>query len=279
MAIKHVHYTNPNENIKIDFVQMGFHKTPSLHQVRPKVRDHYLLHFVINGTGQLTIKGQQNSPKSGECFLIRPKDLAEYISDQENPWEYYWLGFAGPDAGKVVEESGFSDWSDIIRPTYISEIIDTLQMIDRANLDTDDDIRMIMCQWIMYQVLYYLLKGSSIPEPLQHREMASSKREHVLKAIHIMEADYSQPLTIAHLADRININSNYLSKIFKEEMGMSIKQFLTKFRLGVAATKVRLSRKSFKEIATETGFEDSLYFSKLFKKQYKCSPSEYRKML
>jgi len=278
MSIKHVHYTNPNENIKIDFVQMGFHKTQALHQIRPKIRDHFLLHFVVNGTGQLIIHGQQHQPKSGDCFLIRPKDLAEYISDQDDPWEYFWIGFAGVDARKIVDAAGFSDWSAIIRPTYISEIIDAMQLIDKANLDTDDDIRMVMCQWIMYQVLYYLLKGSSIPEPLQHREMATSKREYVLKAIHIMEAEYSQPLTITGMADMININSNYLSKIFKEEMGISIKQFLTKFRLGVAATKVRLSRKTFKEIASETGFDDSLYFSKLFKKQYNCSPSEYRKM-
>jgi len=277
MQNKHVHFTNPNENIKIDFLQMGVHKTPALHKWGPMVRDFFLIHFVISGTGQLNIYGNLYKPRGGDCFMIRPTDLVEYVSDSDDPWEYCWLGFCGQDAAKVAELSGFPEWSPVIRPLYFDEIIEEFKDIDNAILLANDDIGIVMCQSIMWRVLLYLMKGISISEQLKHREMASPlKRDYVWQAIHFIESSYNKPINITHLAEMLSVDRNYLCRIFKKETGTSIKKFLIRYRLGVAATKIRLSKKTFKEIASEIGFEDSLYFSRLFKRQYGVSPSEYR---
>ena len=62
------------------------------------VRDHYLIHYVVSGRGTFTAAGRAFPVRAGEVFLVWPNVVVSYEADTESPWEYYWLGFSGPDA-------------------------------------------------------------------------------------------------------------------------------------------------------------------------------------
>ena len=69
----------------------------------------------------------------------------------------------------------------------------------------------------------------------------------------------------------------YLKKMFKNEVGMTPRQFLTDKRLENAANNLALSGcgSSISQIARQSGFQEPLYFSRLFKKKYGVSPKNY----
>ena len=69
----------------------------------------------------------------------------------------------------------------------------------------------------------------------------------------------------------------YLKKMFKNEMGMTPRQFLTDVRLENAANNIAISGcgSSITQIARQSGFMEPLYFSRLFKKKYGVSPKNY----
>ena len=69
----------------------------------------------------------------------------------------------------------------------------------------------------------------------------------------------------------------YLKKLFKNEVGMTPRQFLTDKRLENAANNLALSGcgSSISQIARQCGFQEPLYFSRLFKKKYGVSPKNY----
>ena len=78
------------------------------------------------------------------------------------------------------------------------------------------------------------------------------------------------------LCGRVHLSPYYFSKLFKEQTGENFIDYLTRTRLTHAATILRSTDLSIKEISAETGYQDANYFSRLFKRWYQCTPSEYR---
>ena len=74
-----------------------------------------------------------------------------------------------------------------------------------------------------------------------------------------------------------SFSTEYLKKLFKKEMGMTPRQYLTGRRLENAANSLAVmgSAKNIALIARQSGFNDPLYFSKLFKQRYGVSPKFY----
>ncbi|WP_034552312.1 helix-turn-helix transcriptional regulator [Carnobacterium funditum] len=96
--------------------------------------------------------------------------------------------------------------------------------------------------------------------------------------IHYLEAHYIEDITLNDLARNYYLSPTNLSRIFKEETGDSPINYLIKIRLEQAklllATQTGIT---IKEISKLIGYNDALYFSKLFKKHYGQSPSAFLK--
>lgn len=271
-ANKYIHYMRVQKTNELDFIQLGYHNTPPLYGYGPMVRHYHLIHFVTRGSGKLHLRGNIYCVHAGECFLIPPYEIASYVSDKDDPWEYYWLGFTGFSAAKYAEKAGFTRESPVIHTDCIKEIQQAFQMVD--GYYTPDKI--MLYKSITYQVLYYLTVGETIPSCRASKgDNSSSKHDYVGKVVSIIETSYDQRLPIVELADMMSINRNYLCKIFKEKMGMSIKSFLTDYRLNMAVAMLSKSEKTIAEVAVASGFQDPLYFSRLFKKRFGVSPSRY----
>ena len=76
-------------------------------------RNHYLFHYCISGTGTLIStdsKGESHTYqiKSGEGFLIYPKQINTYFADKNHPWEYTWVEFDGLRVKEALELAGLT---------------------------------------------------------------------------------------------------------------------------------------------------------------------------
>ena len=69
-------------------------------------------------------------------------------------------------------------------------------------------------------------------------------------------------------------NKNYISDVFKKNMGITVVRYINTVRVQAACELMKKNRTGIKDIAYMCGFNDSLYFSKLFKKQMGLSPRE-----
>lgn len=88
-----------------------------------------------------------------------------------------------------------------------------------------------------------------------------------------------EALRISDIADRFYINKFYLSHLFKEQTGMSPRQFLTFTRLSKAYCLVHETNIKISKISELCGFSSHSEMSKLFSEQYGVSPSEFRRKL
>lgn len=102
----------------------------------------------------------------------------------------------------------------------------------------------------------------------------------VLQARKYIYANYEQrDLDLTQVADAIGCNPSYLSRIMKQELGISFKDFLTKLRIGQAIQLMQNNQLSLNQIAERVGYSNQHYFSAAFKNCQGVSPSEYRRNL
>ncbi len=75
---------------------------------------------------------------------------------------------------------------------------------------------------------------------------------------------------------KLEISGAHAARVFKQGMGIGIREYAKKRRLASAAISLRGSARSIKEIAADLGYGSVQHFTRAFKTAFKISPSEYR---
>lgn len=87
---------------------------------------------------------------------------------------------------------------------------------------------------------------------------------------------FGEDITILGLSKRFNINSNYISQLFRKELDKTFTEYLTGLRMNRASALLRTTSIPINEIADQVGYKDYFYFSKMFKKIMGVPPRGYR---
>lgn len=96
------------------------------------------------------------------------------------------------------------------------------------------------------------------------------------KVITLISYDLTADLSLKSISASLNVNSSYLSALFKKECGQTLTDYVNRKRMENAAMLLTHSDKQIQDIAEECGILDVNYFIKLFKRYYKITPSKYR---
>jgi len=78
------------------------------------------------------------------------------------------------------------------------------------------------------------------------------------------------------IADEIGISNSYLSRIFKDQVGISLSEMINETKMKIVEKELRTTNKSIKDIIEEVGIANQSYFTVVFKKKFGVSPMEYR---
>lgn len=93
---------------------------------------------------------------------------------------------------------------------------------------------------------------------------------------HYLKKNYRESVTMQSLSQEFGLVPNYLSALFKKEIGMTPVEYLMEYRIKEAKRLMdEQPNMLLKQIASEVGYSDQLYFSRVFKKMTGQSPSEY----
>lgn len=119
-----------------------------------------------------------------------------------------------------------------------------------------------------------LSEGSSKMEAFEDAELRkSSTADAILKYI---EGHYGDELSVQVMAEKFAYSEVYFCRLFKQHFGESFVSFLTDYRIKRAVELLKTTGMSVKDIGKTVGYEDSNYFTKVFKRVMKVIPSEFR---
>lgn len=99
----------------------------------------------------------------------------------------------------------------------------------------------------------------------------------MLSAVYYLERNYNQPVTVAALAQELDVTANYLTAQFKKEVGTAPLACLNQLRMREAARRLARTREPVQDISAAVGILDANYFVKRFKAQFGYTPTEFRR--
>ncbi len=244
------------------------YKPPNLHKWGPGVRDVYALHYIVSGKGYLKTCHTAFPVETGESFIIFPHREVYYYPDPQDPWEYYWIEFNNcVETSRLLSMIDFAPGSPVVqacpqdfRPLF--HLVKTAGMEPFERERSDAGLHLLLS--------YYMEHYPS--------DKAFLKKDYVLSAREFIESNFWKPsLSVLDVVEFVKIERSYLFRLFKEATGTSISGYLTAFRIQRACELLKTSQLSVKSLAYSVGYQDPMYFSKVFKKVTSSTPSEYKK--
>lgn len=267
----------PNEPfVDLTLYQYGWEKCDPLHSFGPSVRNHYLFHYVISGTGTLSATdfgGATHEYRVRSCdgFMIFPKQVCTYYADETHPWEYTWLEFDGLKVKETLELAGISVTSPIYHPN-VKEL--GLQLRDTMlHITQNSDLSPFQLIGQLYLFVDYLTRSSS------RRHLARTGRLqdfYVREALTFVEQNFQNDITVEDIAAFCNLNRSYFSKIFRDAVGQPPQEFLINYRMTKAAELLKITNLPIGTISSAVGYPSQLHFSRAFKNTYGMAPKEWR---
>lgn len=269
---KHSYKVGENLLNSLSVYNVGYQKCEPGYEWGPGVRDHYCIHHILSGKGYYEAGNGVKQLGTGDTFILYPGTQVRYYADQEEPWEYAWVGFMGADAVSIIRNTGFTKETPYIRKGKIPEqkIRNGLDAVYQVKGNTYE------AAVAMAGALYSLLALFMHYTHTEH-ETADMQALYVEKAEAYIETNYSYPVTVEDVAAYVGISRSHLFRSFQSYMTKSPKEYLTEYRIKQACRLLKETPLSVSAIACSVGFENGLYFSKAFRKQKGISPSEYRK--
>lgn len=113
------------------------------------------------------------------------------------------------------------------------------------------------------------------------RRMQKLKKEkvyskNVVKCIDYIYQHIGERITAQMLADHCGLHVNYLSRLFKKEMGQTISEYIRRCKIDTAKNMLKYSSYSYSDIAAGLAFSSQSHFTHVFREETKMTPRQYR---
>lgn len=172
---------------------------------------------------------------------------------------------------KTIVVSGYDDF-DYMRNAITYKSFDyILKPIDPEILN--ETLDRAVKEWNDEALARLIKNGDS-----QKQDDITQKEEknNMQKIEEYLRHHFQEDINLQDIADRFYLNRDYISRKFKQEFNETITDYLTKIRIENAKELLGNPNKKIYEIAYQVGYQNEKYFSKVFEKQTRITPNEYR---
>lgn len=246
-------------------------KRPMLPTYWKKGRRDYQILYVASGKAHFWFNGIEEIVDSGHMVLYKPKEVQKYVYYVEDHPEVFWIHFTGYDVKNILEYHGISLNQHVFYSGTLPEYKMSFRKIIRE------------LQQCEYGYEDYIASSFNNILLLVSRQQQNGENytvtipEEIEMAVSYFNENYNTKISVAQYAESLHISTNWFIRNFKQHMKMSPAQYLLSLRMVNAQSLLENTDYSVGEIAEIVGYDNQLYFSRVFKKEYGISPAQYRK--
>ena len=102
--------------------------------IGPQKKPCHLLHFIIRGSGYLSLGGIDYTIRNNQLFYIPPECTAIYRPDKSDPWEYMWIEFNGYNCKYFCDKAHLSEQSPIYTPLHPEKFYELFSELLKQNM-------------------------------------------------------------------------------------------------------------------------------------------------
>ncbi len=263
-----------NKNPYINLLQIGWDKCEPGYSYS-NFRDMYIIHYVKCGKGILETNGIVYDIGPGDAFIVRPNILTIQTADKQNPWEYSFFAFKGDMSKFLIDKTLFKE--NVVKETLKdSSIFDTI--CDAAIQFNGNYFNEIHNLEYLFKLLSFFETEANSPNNNNNNNNNNNKERYVqvYTIKKYISLNFSKDIKISDVAKQHNINRSHLYRVFKEQTGKSIKEYLINTRMNEARRLLDDTDFSIASIASLVGYSHTTTFFKTFKSHIGITPTEYR---
>ncbi|HFI0725137.1 TPA: AraC family ligand binding domain-containing protein [Streptococcus suis] len=273
MNILNIYNEFDSHNFDLNVDHYGAEQCDSGYSFGPTIRDNYVLHFITNGKGKITIDGETTNLQAGDLFVLPKNQSIFYQADENEPWTYTWVGFSGSRAETILSQTRLLE-KYYLHSHLESEILKKMIDINQTEVQSLPMITELILIGHLNQLLAALIQEFPNESLKESSTLAKNYVHHAIKLIH---SQYNSPIKVNEIADHLALSRSYLYKIFKQETGYAIKDYILQIKMKRSCQLLEDPTRNITEIAYSVGYQDPLTFSSAFKNYFHMSPTDFRK--
>lgn len=259
----------------------------SFHRLRASSARYYHWHqcveflYISKGYGIVVVDNQHYTARPGRLFIFPPFRLHKVHVDADDKNQYHRTTMHIEHSSVIITLHGFPrqqaqfsalaasnvpaqiyDLSE--QADYMEVILEQFDKLDPTEHSTASDVA-----FMVMQIMSFL--------PAQPQLFIPQQQTVASRIMQWVESNYSEKFSLDELAQSIGLSRSYTSRIFRQQTGGSIHEYLLTRRIKKSCDLLRTSPLSIEAIALEVGFIEVTYFITCFKKMMAQTPLQYRK--
>ncbi|RFM30303.1 AraC family transcriptional regulator [Deminuibacter soli] len=250
--------------------------------------NHIEIIFVHEGKGLHKLNGVSYAYAANSIFVLGPSDYHSFEIEEKT--QFTFIKFTNIYLNGIGSITVQSNWNQ-----YMDELLMHAGKKDAVALNREGDaatmdnlMRLVAKEWLESknennETLFFLIQTvlSVIKRNLvsnQYPEQTRQGDEKLTAIIQYIHNNIYSPelLHVEQLADLFGYSRNYLGIYLKEQLGITLREYINNYKLSLAENRLKYSGFTIKEISYEMGFTDLSHFNKFFRKMKGLSPNEFR---
>jgi AraC family transcriptional regulator of arabinose operon len=271
------YYNKSDDDIPSDWSELlvkscGHYKLihiKQFHTMRSDGRRDYQLLYVADGMAHFMLKDIQYDVGKGGVVLYKPNEPQDYCYYLSEKPDIYWIHFTGLKAEQLLETLELTEEYPL--QLQSNEAITELFEKIIAELRLGRYLNTEMAEAYFRQLLITISRTNQAED--KSKQPNNSLFDQV---INDFNREYQKNINIAEYAATQHISCSWFIREFKKYTGCSPKQYITNLRIQHGKELLNNRYMSVNDVSTMVGYENQLYFSRIFRKNTGMSPSEYR---
>ncbi len=231
--------------------------------------------FISSGCGVANINGVEHNINKGDIIIYNANTEHFEASSDFEPLEMLFFAFDNFEITDLPKNHLLPPKYNQIYSVgkYYSQFVDSFnEIIYEHDLKNSffAEISQNIARNLIMQIIRIINSTDTDSELLKSHKVLSI-------ATNYIHANFKSNLTLENVADNCYINKYYLSHLFTKIKGISVGKYILDLRLNEARNLLSTTPFSVAEIAELSGFNDTGYFCRTFKKYHAVTPMQYRK--
>ncbi|MBZ0299030.1 MAG: AraC family transcriptional regulator [Anaerolineae bacterium] len=237
--------------------------------------------YAYQGTGLFHINGDDHQVRAGEVFVAKPDEPHEIISSEHDPlgiyfWSYTLVPPQSQTAHAEVDALLYTFLTSKKAASRCESMQGTLDLLTEEIVRREPGYPQAI-EGLIAKLLLDTARAVTGVESVTHEQPDHDARETLVRdMVRYLHDNYNRAIRVRDVAAQVHLSERHTNRLFRQVMDVSIKEYLTNFRLEIAAQLLLDRQSSVTQVAYATGYNDVRYFITLFRQHTGLTPTAFR---
>ena len=252
---------------------VGFFPDARTHRIRREAGiGSTIFKYCVRGTGWCELQGRRAKVGVGDLLVVPQGQPHAYGANQERPWTVHWFHAVGQDVAPLLHELGVDAEHPVVRLGEDPRLVGLCQELHEELGVGCEPERLLYASQLLTHLLGLMIRMRRDAAP-----DLPDARARVFACAAYMKRHPEAALDLERLASSARLSVSHFTALFRAVTGSPPSRYLTRARMERARRSLVGTAHTVTTIAHQLGFDDPLYFSRVFRSVNGMSPSEFRR--